>query len=133
MACLGTDEGPPGPRVLPRFDRDRLGNGRAGPAGARGRYLIRDRGSGIPVTSRTPPGPVQPGSVIFPVTSPGGSSSLTRLEYGEELKRYRMRGNRIAIVTDHDADLIEVHSPSRGRVDLGGLTVERCPPMMAMG
>ena len=56
----------------------------------------------------------------------------------EDLKRYRARGyrmvnNRIAIVTDHEADLIEVHPPSRGSVDLGGLTLERCPPAPAMG
>jgi hypothetical protein len=56
----------------------------------------------------------------------------------EDLKRYRargyaMKGNQIRIVTDHEADLIEVHSPSRGKVDLGGLTVERCPPAPANG
>jgi hypothetical protein len=39
-----------------------------------------------------------------------------------------MAGNRIAIVPDYDADLIDVHPPSRGSVDMGGLTVERCPP-----
>ncbi|MEN6342951.1 MAG: hypothetical protein ABFC89_10385 [Methanospirillum sp.] len=55
----------------------------------------------------------------------------------EDLERYRARGyrmvsNRIDIVTDHDADLVEVHPPSRGTVDLGGLTVERCPPRPAM-
>lgn len=42
-----------------------------------------------------------------------------------------MAGNRIAIVTDHGADLIEVHPPSRGEVDLSGLTVKRCPPAPA--
>ena len=52
----------------------------------------------------------------------------------EDLGRYRargyaMRGNRIAVVTDHPEDLVEVHPPSRGSVDLGGLTVERCPPL----
>ena len=51
----------------------------------------------------------------------------------EDLKRYRargygMKGNRIAIVTDHEPDLIDVHPPSRGSVDLGGLAIERCPP-----
>ena len=63
-----------------------------------------------------------------------------RLEYVdapshvEDLARYRARGysmagNRIAIATDHrPADLVEVHPPSQGKVDLGGLTVERCPP-----
>ncbi len=50
-----------------------------------------------------------------------------------DLKRYRARGyamrnNRIDIVTDHPEDLVEVHPPSRGSVDLDGLTVERCPP-----
>ena len=44
-----------------------------------------------------------------------------------------MAGNRCAIVTDHPADLVEVHSPSRGSVDVHGLTVERCPPAPAMG
>jgi hypothetical protein len=39
-----------------------------------------------------------------------------------------MKNNRILIVTDHDADLIEVHPPSRGAVDLSGVTIERCPP-----
>ena len=63
-----------------------------------------------------------------------------RLEYVdppshiEDLKRYRARGyvmagNRIAIVTDRPEDLVEVHSPSRGKVDLGGLTVERYRPV----
>ena len=67
-----------------------------------------------------------------------------RLEYVdapshvEDLKRYRARGyamagNRIAIVTDQPADLVEVHPPSRGKVDLDGLTMERCPPAPAMG
>jgi hypothetical protein len=56
----------------------------------------------------------------------------------EDLKRYRargytMKGNRITIFTDNDADIIEIHTPSRGSVDLGGLTVERCPPVPAMG
>lgn len=46
---------------------------------------------------------------------------------------YAMKNNRIAIVTDHEADLVDVHSLSRGSVDLGGLSVERCPPAPAMG
>ena len=55
----------------------------------------------------------------------------------EDLGRYRARGysmvnNRIDIVTDHPADLVEVHPPSRGSVDLGGVTVERCPPRPAI-
>ncbi len=45
---------------------------------------------------------------------------------------YAMAGNRIAIVTDNDADLIEVHTPARGMVDVGGLTIKRCPPAPAM-
>gem|GEM_PF-694706 len=50
----------------------------------------------------------------------------------EDLERYRargyaMKGNRIAVVTDHPDDLVEVHPRSRGSVDLGGVTVERCP------
>ncbi len=56
----------------------------------------------------------------------------------EDLKRYRARsyrmtGNRIAIVTDREAELVEVHPPSRGLVDMGGITIERCPPRPAMG
>ena len=55
----------------------------------------------------------------------------------EEVKRYRARGNamvgnRIAVVTDRPEDLVEVDPPSRGKVDLGGLMVERCPPTSAM-
>ena len=41
---------------------------------------------------------------------------------------YAMRGNRIAVVTGRREDLVEVHPPSRGTVDPGGLTVERGPP-----
>ena len=62
-----------------------------------------------------------------------------RLEYVDapghagDLERYRARGyhmvnNRINTVTDRLEDLIEVHPPSRGSVDLGGLSVERWPP-----
>lgn len=62
-----------------------------------------------------------------------------RLEYVDaskhvkNLKRYRawgyvMAGNRIAIATDYSADLIEVHPPSRGSVDLAGVTIERWLP-----
>ena len=56
----------------------------------------------------------------------------------EDLKRYRTRGyrmagNRIAIVTDHDADPVDVHPPSRGMVDLGGLTVARYPSAPVVG
>ncbi len=52
----------------------------------------------------------------------------------EDRERYRARGyrmvnNRIDIVTDHSKDLVEVHPPSRGAVDLGELTLERCPPV----
>ncbi|HOT94898.1 MAG TPA: hypothetical protein PK089_06890 [Methanoregulaceae archaeon] len=60
-----------------------------------------------------------------------------RLEYVDapahaaELERYRARGyamagNRIAVVTDHPGEVVEIHPPSRGTVDPGGLTVERC-------
>lgn len=56
-----------------------------------------------------------------------------RLEYVdapshvEDLKRYRARGyamtgNRITVSTDRPEDLVEVHPPSRGKVDMGGLT-----------
>ncbi len=67
-----------------------------------------------------------------------------RLEYVdapghvEDLARYRARGYAMAgnwwtLITDNDADLIEVHPPSQGKVDLGGLTVECCPPAPVMG
>ena len=46
---------------------------------------------------------------------------------------HRMAGDRCAVVTDHDADPVEVHPPSQGTVDLGGLPVERCPPAPATG
>jgi hypothetical protein len=44
-----------------------------------------------------------------------------------------MVNNRFTIVTDYPRDLVEVHPASQGTVDLGGLTVERCPPAPAMG
>ena len=44
-----------------------------------------------------------------------------------------MKNNRIRIFTDHDADLIDVHPPARGSIDLGGVTVERCPQAPVMG
>ncbi len=59
------------------------------------------------------------------VDAPGHVEDLERYR----ARGYRMVGNRIDIVTD----LVEVHAPSRGSVDLGGLTVERCPPVPAMG
>ncbi len=40
---------------------------------------------------------------------------------------YRMAGNRIAVVTARDTDVIEVHPPSLGSVEMGGLSIERCP------
>jgi hypothetical protein len=46
---------------------------------------------------------------------------------------YRMAGTRIDIVTDNPKDLVEVHPPSRGSVELRGLLVERCPPVPSMG
>jgi hypothetical protein len=63
------------------------------------------------------------------VDAPGHAADLNRYR----ARGYRMAGNRIAIVTDHPEDLVEVHPPSRGSVDLGGLSVERCPPAPAMG
>lgn len=73
-----------------------------------------------------------------------GTGLVVRLEFidapshVEDVKRYwargyQMAGNRFAIVTDHDADLIEVHPPSRGSVDLDGLVVEYYPQVPAMG
>ena len=51
----------------------------------------------------------------------------------EDPERYRARGycmvsTRINTITDYPRDLVEVHPPSQGSVDLGGVTVERCPP-----
>ena len=63
------------------------------------------------------------------VDAPGHAADLERYR----ARGYRMVNNRIHIVTDHDADLVEVHPPSRGTVDLGGLTVERCSPAMEVG
>jgi hypothetical protein len=56
----------------------------------------------------------------------------------DDLKRcralgYATTGNRIRIVTDHDADLIEAHPPSRGPVEMARVTIERCRPPPAMG
>ena len=51
---------------------------------------------------------------------------------GYRARGYAMKGNRIAIITDHPEDLVEMHPPSCGSVDLGGFTVERCPPAPAL-
>ncbi|MGD9937609.1 MAG: hypothetical protein AB7S61_09075 [Methanoregulaceae archaeon] len=61
---------------------------------------------------------------------------VTAPSHVEDVKRYRARGyamagNRIVIVTDRLEDLIEIYQPSRGNVDLGGQTVERCLPATA--
>jgi hypothetical protein len=61
------------------------------------------------------------------VDAPGHAADLERYH----ARGYRMVSNRIDIVTDHDADLAEVHPPARGSVDLDGLIVERCPPAPA--
>ena len=63
------------------------------------------------------------------VDAPGHAADLERYR----ARGYRMVNNRIHIVTDHDADLVEVHPPSRGTVDMGGLTVERCSPVLVRG
>ena len=63
------------------------------------------------------------------VDAPAHSADLERYR----ARGYRMAGNRIRLVTDHPKDLVEVHLPSRGKVDLEGLTVERCPPRPAVG
>jgi hypothetical protein len=63
------------------------------------------------------------------VDAPGHVADLARYR----ARGYAMKGNRIAILTDRDMDVIEVHPPSLGSVDLGGLTIERCPPRPAMG
>lgn len=62
------------------------------------------------------------------VDAPGHVADLARYRS----LGYAMTGNRIRIVTDREADLIDVHPPSRGSVDLGGVTVERCPPVPAI-
>ena len=56
--------------------------------------------------------------------------------HAEDPERYRargytMRGNRIAVATDRSENLVEVHPPSRGSLDLGGLSDRRCPPASA--
>lgn len=56
--------------------------------------------------------------------APGHAKDLVRYR----TRGYRMVNNRIAIVTGHTGDLVEVHPPSRWSVDLGGLLVGRCPP-----
>ena len=61
------------------------------------------------------------------VDAPGPAADLERYR----ARGYRMVNNQIHIVTDHDVDLLEVHRSSRGSVDLGGVTVERCPPAPA--
>jgi hypothetical protein len=63
------------------------------------------------------------------VDAPGHAADLERYR----ARGYRMVSNRIDIVTDHPEDLVEVHPPSRGKVDMGGMTVERCPPAPAIG
>ena len=63
------------------------------------------------------------------VDAPAHAADLERYR----ARGYRMAGNRITVVTDHPEALVEVHEPSRGTVDLGGLTVERCPPALARG
>ena len=61
--------------------------------------------------------------------APGHVEDLNRYQ----ARRYAMKNNRIAIVIDHPEDLLEVHRSSRGSVELGGVTIERCPPAPAMG
>ena len=63
------------------------------------------------------------------VDAPGHAADLTRYR----ARSYDMHGNRIAIVTDRDTDVIEVHPPSLRLVDLGGVTIERCPPWPVIG
>ena len=85
---------------------------------------------------------------VYPIVAGDGRPVLLgiteRLEFVDalghtaDLERYRARGyhmvsNRFDIVTNHPEDLVEVHPPSRRSVDLGGLTVERCPPAPATG
>lgn len=63
------------------------------------------------------------------IDAPGHAVNLARYH----ARGYRMAGNRIRLVTDHPEDLVDVDPPSFGSVDLGGLTVERCPPAPVMG
>lgn len=56
----------------------------------------------------------------------------------EDLKRYRARGyamagNRIAVVTDHPMEVVEVHPPSVNSVSMAGVTVECYPPRPVTG
>lgn len=57
------------------------------------------------------------------VDAPGHVADLAQYRALEDA----IVGNLCAIVTDRPEDLVEVHPPSRGMVDLGGLMVERCP------
>lgn len=63
------------------------------------------------------------------IDAPGHAVNLARYR----ARGYRMAGNRIRLVTDHPEGLVDVHSPSFGSVDLGGLTVERGPLVPAGG
>ena len=58
------------------------------------------------------------------VDAPGHAADLARYR----ARGYAMRNNRVTIATDRPGDLVEVHPPSRGAVDLAGVTVGRCPP-----
>jgi hypothetical protein len=57
------------------------------------------------------------------VDAPGYAADLDRIPG----PGYTIRNNRIAVVTDRLEDLLGVHPPSCGMVDLGGMTIERCP------
>lgn len=78
------------------------------------------------------------GIKLIPIPGPTNRLGYTNApRHVDELEWYHARGypvagNRIAITTDRPEDLVEVHPPSRGTVDVGGLTVERCPPGPAM-
>ena len=58
------------------------------------------------------------------VDAPGHAGDLERYR----ARGYRMVNNRVNTITDYPRELVEVHPPSRGSVDLGGVTIERCPP-----
>ena len=61
------------------------------------------------------------------VDAPGHAADLKR----NHARGYRM-GNRIVNVTDNEADLIEVRTPSRGMVDPSLIAVEHYPPAAEM-
>jgi hypothetical protein len=72
-------------------------------------------------------------TVPHPVQSCSSRSRMGSTRVIPLARNYRTTANRVAVVTDHPGDRVEVPPLSRGSVDLGGLTVERSPPAPGMG